>query len=309
VVDHVRGSVEGWLACFGLEYGGDLVATVVLENPYNPVRDNGAEVYLSRYAAHPYRPPNSASYLISRAREWCRVNGYSIISTNAGISGDNFGTIYQSAGFQYLETVEANGSGWKDARGGNRDEWEDYRKRRHRYEIGSGLRRYTPKTAKFYEKATALSAFEDAEPARAAESHVAWIEPGRTETKGGPSVEVRERFDLDAEVLVDALVQTEAPTVVLAGEQQSHLRAVAVGSRLDEETLRVENVLVDDEAVKWPTNYGAWLIGQLRTWATLEGYNRVVSCNPRRTQAAAILARAGFERVDETLDLWAAQIE
>jgi GNAT superfamily N-acetyltransferase len=218
VIGHVRGSVPGWLACFGLEYRGDLVAVIVLENPYNPVRDNGAEVYLSRYAAHPFRPSNTASYLISRAREWCRVSGYSLISTNAGISGDNFGTIYQSAGFRYLETVEANGSGWKDVKGGGRDEWEDYAKRQHRYEIGRGLRRYTPKTAKFYEQSAALSGFEDSELARAAESHVAWIEPGETEMPSGETVQVCERFDLDTSLLDDALTGTAEPDVILAGE-------------------------------------------------------------------------------------------
>lgn len=128
LVDHDRGGTNIHIASFTARYRGDIVAVATLENPNSRYRDNGTTVQLSRYAAHPNRPPNTASWLLSRVFTWARLNGFARLLTYAGQSYDNTGQIYKALGLTLEKPPEqATGSGYTN-RGQNRDSWSDYTK-------------------------------------------------------------------------------------------------------------------------------------------------------------------------------------
>jgi len=125
-------------AVFGARAGGPdgaLVAVVILTYPSARQLDGDRVVELKRYAAHPNRPENTASWLISRTFEWAKLEGYERLRTYAGVS-DNEGTIYRALGLECLDSdpVETDGAGWTNRdenRNGSRAEWDDYQKRRY----------------------------------------------------------------------------------------------------------------------------------------------------------------------------------
>ena len=128
VVDHARGGTSMHVASFTARYRGDIVAAATLENPNSAYRDNGTTIQLSRYAAHPNRPENTASWFLSRVARWAALAGYSRVLTYAGQSYNNTGTIYQALGLTLEKPPEhANGRGYTN-RGPGRDTWADYEK-------------------------------------------------------------------------------------------------------------------------------------------------------------------------------------
>lgn len=135
-------------AAFGARVGGpdgDIAAIVVLTYPTARKLDGTEMIELKRYASHPNRPPNTASWLISRACRWAELEGYERLRTYAGVA-DNEGTIYQALGFDPLDDspVETDGSGWTD-RGseGQRSEWDDYEKRRYECQLAPSVPKVT----------------------------------------------------------------------------------------------------------------------------------------------------------------------
>lgn len=129
IIDHDLGDVPGWKAAFTAVYNGKRVATAILSRPAAPALDASKIITLSRYAAHPNRPPNTASWLLARARRWAALEGYDELRTYAGVSNDNEGTIYQATGFTLDDITDANGDGWTNREG--RDSWNDYTRRRY----------------------------------------------------------------------------------------------------------------------------------------------------------------------------------
>ena len=130
---HPRGGVDFWHACFGARYEGYLVACVVIEQPSARMIDEETTVEITRYGIREDRPANTGSYLIARARDWARLEGYERLITYAGVAG-NYGTTYEAAGFEVDDIAVADGSGWTNRE--DRDEWEDYERRRWVCELG-----------------------------------------------------------------------------------------------------------------------------------------------------------------------------
>ncbi len=130
VVDHRLGSVPGWKAAFGARYGEELVAVCVLGRPVARHIDADTVVSITRFAALPSRPPNTGSWLIARAREWARLEGYKRMIAYAGVA-DNYGTIYEAAGFELEKEEQANGTGWKNRN--NRRSVSDFTRRKWVY--------------------------------------------------------------------------------------------------------------------------------------------------------------------------------
>jgi len=131
--NHPRGDVPGWLACFGARYRGHLVGCVIVGRPSARQYDDGTRAELTRLGIREDRPANTGSYLIARARNWARLEGYERLITYAGVAG-NYGTTYEAAGFEVDDIAVADGSGWTTRDG--RDEWEDYERRRWVCELG-----------------------------------------------------------------------------------------------------------------------------------------------------------------------------
>lgn len=111
VVEHELGSVPGWKAAFGARFNGELIAVCILGRPVARHIDADEVISISRFASVPTRPANTGSWLIARAREWARLEGYQKMIAYAGVS-NNYGTIYKASGFKLIKEVEAQGDSW-----------------------------------------------------------------------------------------------------------------------------------------------------------------------------------------------------
>lgn len=131
-IDHKLGGVPGWKAAFGGRYGESLVAVCVLSRPVARTLDDGKTISISRYAARPDRPANTGSWLIARARVWARLEGYETMIAYSGVA-DNYGTVYEAAGFEIGRVSQADGDSWTSREG--RSEWDDYTRRRWEYDL------------------------------------------------------------------------------------------------------------------------------------------------------------------------------
>ena len=104
-----------------------MVACITLGRPTSTHNDDGTRVEINRYGIRDDRPANTGSWLIAPARDWARLEGYDEIITFAGVAG-NYGTTYEAAGFELVETTQADGESW--TRRSNRDSWDDYERRK-----------------------------------------------------------------------------------------------------------------------------------------------------------------------------------
>lgn len=130
---HPLGSVPGWKACFSGRYRDSIVALVVVGRPVSREADDGTELSITRYCRREDRPANTGSWLIARAREWARLEGYDCLSAHAGVAG-NYGTVYEAAGFECVDVTVADGSGWL-TQGDDRETCDDYERRKWEYEL------------------------------------------------------------------------------------------------------------------------------------------------------------------------------
>jgi GNAT superfamily N-acetyltransferase len=111
-------------------YEGRDVAMAVLGRPSGRHNADGQTLELYRFAAHPKRPANTGSWLLSRCCRWATLEGYDPLLTYAGVQNDNEGTMYRAAGFTHLDTTTADLNEWHSRSG--RVGGGTYRKRRYR---------------------------------------------------------------------------------------------------------------------------------------------------------------------------------
>lgn len=130
---HPLGSVPGWKACFSARYKDSIVALVVIGRPVARQADDGTELNITRFCRRDDRPANTGSWLIARARDWARLEGYDVLSAHAGVAG-NYGTVYEAAGFRCESVTMADGSGWL-RQGDDRKTRDDYERRKWVYEL------------------------------------------------------------------------------------------------------------------------------------------------------------------------------
>lgn len=130
---HPLGRVPGWKACFSARFRDSIVAVVVIGRPVARQADDGTELNVTRFCRREDRPANTGSWLIARARDWARLEGYDTLTAHSGVAG-NYGTVYEAAGFECVDTVMADGKGWL-SQGEDRKTWEDYERRKWEYEL------------------------------------------------------------------------------------------------------------------------------------------------------------------------------
>jgi len=133
---HPLGGVEGWHAAFAARYDDSIVALVVLGRPKARHSDDGDTTEINRFARRDDRPANTGSWLIARARDWARLEGYERLLTHAGVAG-NQGTVYEALGFEHVRTTRADGSGWTNRE--QRETREDYERRTYEYRFEDPL--------------------------------------------------------------------------------------------------------------------------------------------------------------------------
>lgn len=138
-VGHDLGSIQGWKAVFGTRYDNELIAVVVLGRPLARWYDADKRVNITRLAAKPKRPDNTASWLIARARNWAYYEGYEVIAAHAGVAG-NHGTVYEASGFELVKEKEESTNTWKSREG--RDDYGNYVRRRWEYHFDEPVEVY-----------------------------------------------------------------------------------------------------------------------------------------------------------------------
>lgn len=130
-----KGEVTGWKTCFvGRGPLGDIVGLIVVGRPNARALDDGTNIQVDRLACHPTRPRNTNSWLLSKAADWCRDEGYDTMVTYAGVDNNNEGICYKGAGFELADVTEADPDGWK-AQGDDRKATADGGWTRRRYEL------------------------------------------------------------------------------------------------------------------------------------------------------------------------------
>jgi len=115
---------------FTAVYEGRDVAMAVLGRPSGRHNADGQTLELYRFAAHPNRPANTGSWLLSRCCRWATLEGYDRLLTYAGVQNDNEGTMYRAAGFTHIDTTTADLREWQSRSG--RVGGGTYRRRRYR---------------------------------------------------------------------------------------------------------------------------------------------------------------------------------
>lgn len=130
--NHPLGGVPGWKAAFSARYRDSIVAVVVLGRPVARADDDGSELSITRFARRGDRPDNTGSWLIARARQWARLEGYDTLSAHAGVAG-NYGTVYEAAGFECVRDVQDTSERWNSREG--RKTFGEYRRRKWEYDL------------------------------------------------------------------------------------------------------------------------------------------------------------------------------
>jgi GNAT superfamily N-acetyltransferase len=289
VVDHDLGGVVGWKAAFGARYRGDLVAVCVLSRPTARGADDGLTVELNRYAAHPKRPANTASWLISRAARWAALEGYDQLLTYAGVSNDNEGVIYQASNFERDGVTTADGSGWESR--ADRESREDYTRRRYirrLHDDPQGAHRVSSDTESTSGTSTSLSQFTSGGKNGSRSEYMVARADGRESAVSG-------FFETHDESPSSSPRGDEA--AVFAARTASEPVAMLAVSNISEAVRRYTDARVDRLAVAdvdYPTNVGARLIAKAREWAALEGFDMLHPPETPTEVEAATCKQAGL---------------
>jgi hypothetical protein len=118
-VQHELGEItNGWKQAFGAyDSSGRPIGMIVLDRHSNhDYFQEHNELTISRLACHPARPHNCSSWMIARARNWAREQGFAQLGAIAGV-GENRGVSYEAAGFELDNCEWADGSGWTNRSG------------------------------------------------------------------------------------------------------------------------------------------------------------------------------------------------
>jgi len=295
LVDHPRGHQAIWKAAFGARYRGDLVAVAVLGIPNPPSRYDGQTIVIDRYAAHPNRPPNTGTWLLSRVREWAELEGYCWLAAKAGIGG-NEGTVYRALGMEQLGSTEiADGSGYGNRP--NRETWDDWEKRSFAQPLGPDgvqFRRYDK-----HDRWKKARGQDNRLPGR----HARLASFEQATTVGVDDCYLM-RYDHHPEGVSDFFqacgnripTLEEAAAVFVAAATTEPIAAFVCRSVDGADTGRRLDLTAyahRDSGINYPLNVGAWLAGRVRRWAALDGYERVTG-DPADDLHRAVLNRAGI---------------
>lgn len=287
LVGHMRGSVVGWKACFGLRYAGDLVAVAVLSRPSARHADDGETIELSRFASHPLRPPNTGTHLLAKAKQWAALEGYTDLISYAGVAG-NEGTLYHASGLDAeVRTTAANGSGWGNRSG--RDSWGDYTRRK-----------FTESLREPENVSASESTSDDGQGTLTAF--------GVGESDGPFSIKRLGATHTDADAVPAGFFESDdhpeadaGALVACSPTTGDVVAACRITSGESVESAPNEAAVIaayshDREKLTAATNTGAWLLGQAREWAGLEGYESVVAA-PGSDAHERARKRCGIEAV------------
>ena len=311
-------------ATFGARYqsaDGPLIAVVELTIPASRILGNtGKYIELRRFGSHPHRPESTGSWLISRALEWAKLEGYEICNSYAGVN-ENPGTLYTALGFTQAYTDQtAVGDGWNSADSRNgRNEVSNYSRAKYLKQLHpeiTGIHRR--KLTKTDENETTL--FDYGKRYDLEDKHNISIDPTTNTVKQELIEERSLASDSDAIWFVRRDDSPEAMKSVLEdyGNQCQHkatqisidhvfaettktgISSLATVTTIDTDTPKAiisgYGTVRDTDA----KNTASILISKIRKWAGLSGF-KTITCNPSpNTHIEAALKQSGFNNKPAT---------
>ena len=282
------------------------VAMAILGRPSGRHNADGRTVELYRFAAHPNRPANTGSWLLSRCCAWSRLEGYDRLLTYAGVQNDNEGTMYTAAGFELVNTSVADRSEWhsRDGRTGG----GTYTKRRyqrvlatHTTEARRPAGRVSPDQARLVDQGTDTGA-ACASPYTLAQGSLIQTREEHPAHKGATlATDIRAFFDEydrgepdDTAPLVACFAYRTPEDVIVAalclrdhsGEQNPRDNTGAV---------TLSRAAVQTNALAYPVNVLRGLIADACEWTQLHGYAAVENHLTGNVAAAAINGAVGLD--------------
>lgn len=127
LIDHRLGGIAKWKAGFIAIHDGHPYSVAVLAQPYSYSYDGAREeLYVTRLANHPNRPPNTSSWMLARLRNWVREHTERKRLVAIAWIDNNTGVCYQAAGFELDRIKTVSSTDWENREGRTvprRDEW------------------------------------------------------------------------------------------------------------------------------------------------------------------------------------------
>lgn len=299
-VGHVLGqNYPNSRATFAARYPdaeGNIVALVDLTYPSAPALDGEQVIELKRYAAHPHRPANTGSWLISKALEWCRIEAFELCRSYTGIA-QNEGILYKALGFETDDQrTRTNGDGWAStANRKNRSTWEDYNRGRYDKQLHQPVtnihrRRVTETlTDKNQQGLTAFndtSNEEKSAPTAAQYSltsnstDLIFARRDNNSTAVADFIQKRSNQISDTPPITQKQLDNDMTAVFCAVSTHGIIAALVTrhpphADRWDFDTLDLLAYAATD--TKYPHNTASHLFTKARTWAGYQGYKSITA--------------------------------
>lgn len=262
------------------QYNGNDVAMAILGKTIARVGwDAGTDIQLLKFAAHPNRPQNTGSWLLTRCCEWAMLEGYDTFLTYAGAMNDNDGTMYAGANFELYDVEEKHdGDAWENREGrsgtGTYTKKTWIRQLSDSHELES--RRRQGREHKMSETFARWTTTETDKPT-IADFTLTREEP--LEANNDPVAEFIETHGNRGSRPSDEIV------AVFGARAGTDLSAVLVLTNPTDQCVRdnFDRICISDFAednVSYPTNVARWLAGKARKWAYLHGYGTIDALTP-----------------------------
>lgn len=285
---------------FGLtaKYKDTDVAMAVLGRPTAKSHGDGSTIELSRFAAHPDRPQNTGSWLLSRAATWSYLEGYDQFLSYAGVMNDNEGVMYDAAGFEKQDESVIDGDRWESREG--RTGHGQYKKRTWVKQLDPSAT--LPRRRCARSKTTMFEYTDTDLPVSGVSvSNLTLTREECSNRRSDPALqdegEVAEFIETHAGPISDI---TGISAVFGARYEQTLIGVGVVSNGEGRSTDSFGDLEVTHLAINgasYPTQVGRWLLGKVRQWASLHGYSGLYA-SPGMAGTAEMYSGAGFRQVE-----------
>lgn len=293
---------------FGARYqsgDGSLAGVVDFTYPSAPELDGQALVEIKRFAAHPNRPANTGSWLISKAVEWAQLEAFERVISYSGVGG-NAGVLYRALEFDdSAYTVEqSDGDGWTTAEGrDNRSTWDDYDRNRYDKQVLDSCpihRRNVPESLRKSQQQgiDEFEAEDDAPPMSVTPTTAAGLSLSNPKSPlwfarrdNDVGLQVATVRHYGNQVVQGALSNTD---VVFAADTSQGTVAALCAAVPEGDAGTIEIIGYGSAQPDGATNTAAILVAKLRNWAGLSGQTAITATPEPGTEFETALSQCGF---------------
>lgn len=283
------------------QWNGNDVAMAILGKPISRLGwDSGTVIQLLKFAAHPNRPENTGSWLLSRCCEWAFLEGYDTFLTYAGAMNDNEGTMYAATNFELYDVEENHdGDGWKNRKG--RSGSGTYSKKTWiRHLADSHDLESRRRNGRTHDLSNTLSQWVPTETDQQTIEDFTLTREEPLESTNDPVTEFIETHGTQQSIPVDDVI------AVFGARSETELSAALVVSdpteysnpRNNFDQVCISAFAADN--IHYPTNVARWLTAKARRWAYLHGYSTLAAITPA-AGSPDVYAGAQFTREPSVL--------